>query len=287
MYFTIPSIHIPECFEHENNVEIMKVYQNIYNKHKFIKNNDLKIIKIPRADQNTEEFITSSIHILGEPLNMESVKYYADCRSSSSASVPASSYKVLALNKLSTTIPFCVQHQGGNEFFKGLMLLKSLVSADSQCLLTTTQRLQYVTERFVTNLNYLADASSATLFTQKTNLYDSQYQLLEVGCLHSNRFEDNIYNNIKSYLLKQNIEISCIKWLIVNNISSQVKTVLEDTFLQCDILQRNTHSSFNFGSSDIPISLNLLYNKIEKKSLGILLSLNLFNNIDFAIIKKL
>lgn len=286
MYFTIPSIYIPECLEHENNVEIMNVYQNIYDNLKNSVNKEINTIEIPRAKQNSEEFITYSVRLLGEAINKATVKYYADCRSSSSASVPASSYKILALSKLTTTIPFCIQHHGGNEFFNGLMLLKSLVNLDTQCLLTTNQRLQYVTERLTEHNNYLADASSAMLFTQKNDFYDKQYQLLAIGNLQFKEFDDDFYANLKNYLQKQNIEISNVKWIIVNNISPKVNATLENIFPKIKILQRNTYNNFNFGSSDIPISLSILYDKIVKSSLGILLSQNLFNNINFAIIKK-
>ena len=267
MYISLPSIYIPVVNTKENKPEIMSVYENISKK---LKNkpqyeNDKNVIA-PRAILESEEFATIPIQKLSNYIAKQPVSYIADCRSSSSANVPASSYKLLALNSLESTIPFCIQHQGGIELISGLVFLESLINENKQVLLTTIQRFYNIEDRIKQNGYILADATSAMLLSKQSNIYDEQFQLLSTNIFQNVEININFQNILINYLTLNNLSIKNIDWCIVHNYSKKITVSLNNLFPELNILSREIFSTLDFGVSDIPISLNLLHKKLKKNT---------------------
>jgi len=286
MFISLPEIHIPDIQKNENSIEIMPVYESIYNK---LKNNplsDTNSLIIPRAVIASEEFASKALQKLSNYFSEQPVKYLADCRSSSSANVPASSYKLLALNSLENTIPFCIQHQGGIELISGLILLKKLLTKNCQALLTTIQKFHNINDRLIKNAYVLADATSSILISNHSNIYANQFQLISTNTFQNIQINITFQNLLISYLDNNNLKIENIDWCIVNNYNEDFFLLLKTIFPKLNILRRKIFSNLNFGVSDIPVSLNLLHKNLKKNSIGILLSISYFNNIGIAIIKS-
>ncbi|WP_163211839.1 hypothetical protein [Bacteroides sp. 519] len=239
-------------------------------------------IKIPRADTETESLISKSLELISNIVGEMEIQYLADCRSSSSANVPASSYKLLYINHLKNVIPFCIQHIGGAEFFIALSELDVLLNDGSNAIVTTVQRFHNIKERIKEKGYTRADASSAFIVTNKRRKNYKQYEISNIESYQNTGVNQKFRSIFFDYAKKYNLKIEEIDWCVINNYSKEIINQAQRELKELKFIYRPEYLNFDFGTSDIPISLFYIQNKISKNSTGIILNYSNFKDISIA-----
>lgn len=268
LWMSLPAVYLPSnnCMNVKNGLS--SFYNSIYAAYsKYLRKSVMSYNGPSAEDMYSEELAVKAIKQLEIDDN---VSLLIDCRSSVSASAPASTYKIAIESGLNNVLPFSIQRLRGTEVVQSIKFLQNMPDISNKIIIVGTQRLLPGDQRVRKKHYSLADASMAFYVTQNQDEVNEGFQIVAADI---SRIKKNVKAVLDATLNKclkfAHLTRDVIGWMVIHQDSQSFTKSIKDNFPDINLFFRDINPYYNFGCADPFITLNRIFRKkldIKKKT---------------------